>query len=137
MNKEQQKYEIILAVKEAFNDNAEPTPFVREYIELDGNDIDHIAEQTAETLYNASYRKTFTSDFASDTQKAYKEGYLKGFNSKLTSDFVRFAQKQAVEEFAEKCKERIDADYVNGMLNNHRGHLTEYDIDELIKEFER
>lgn len=32
----------------------------------------------AEALYNAGYRKTFTSDFASDTQKAYKEGYIKG-----------------------------------------------------------
>ena len=32
----------------------------------------------AEILYNAGYRKTFTSDFASDTQKAYKEGYIKG-----------------------------------------------------------
>lgn len=44
---------------------------------------------------------------------------------------------RAVKEFAEKCKERINADYVNGMLNNHKGHLTEYDIDELIKEFEK
>lgn len=33
----------------------------------------------AEALYNAGYRKTFTSDLASDTQKAYKEGYIKGF----------------------------------------------------------
>jgi|GEM_PF-6675898 predicted RNase H-like nuclease (RuvC/YqgF family) len=32
----------------------------------------------AEALYNAGYRKTFTSDLASDTQKAYKEGYEKG-----------------------------------------------------------
>lgn len=31
----------------------------------------------AEALYNAGYRKTFTSDLASDTQKAYKEGYEK------------------------------------------------------------
>ena len=31
----------------------------------------------AEALYNAGYRKTFTSDFASDTQKAFKEGYEK------------------------------------------------------------
>lgn len=46
-------------------------------------------------------------------------------------------RKKTVEEFAEKCKERINADYVNGMLNNHRGHLTEYGIDELIKEFEK
>ena len=32
----------------------------------------------AEALYNAGYRKTFTSDFASDTQKAYKESDEKG-----------------------------------------------------------
>lgn len=36
------------------------------------------SEDCAELLYNAGYRKTFTSDFASDTQKAYKEGYIKG-----------------------------------------------------------
>lgn len=35
-------------------------------------------EAFAEILYNAGYRKTFTSDLASDTQKAYKEGYEKG-----------------------------------------------------------
>lgn len=32
----------------------------------------------AEALYNLGYRKTFTSDLASDTQKAYKEGNIKG-----------------------------------------------------------
>lgn len=35
-------------------------------------------EAFAEALYNAGYRKTFTSDLASDTQKAYKDGYIKG-----------------------------------------------------------
>lgn len=42
-------------------------------------------------------------------------------------------RKKAIEEFAGRCKERINADYVNGMLNNHRGHLTEYDVDDLLK----
>lgn len=37
---------------------------------------------TAEALYNAGYRKTFTSDFESDTQKAYKEGYIKGIEER-------------------------------------------------------
>ena len=37
-----------------------------------------IHDIAAEALYNAGYRKTFTSDLASDTQKAYKEGYIKG-----------------------------------------------------------
>ena len=31
----------------------------------------------AEEIYSAGYRKTFTSDLASDTQKAFKEGYEK------------------------------------------------------------
>lgn len=34
----------------------------------------------AEEIYNAGYRKTFTSDLASDTQKAFKEGYEKACN---------------------------------------------------------
>ena len=36
------------------------------------------ADDIAEGLYNAGYRKTFTSDLASDIQKAFKEGYEKG-----------------------------------------------------------
>lgn len=32
----------------------------------------------ASALYNAGYRKTFTSEIASKTQKAFKEGYEKG-----------------------------------------------------------
>lgn len=70
------------------------------------------------------------------------EGKAKLWKSALVYDEIELLldehaaiRKKAVEEFAEKCRERIDADYVNGMLNNHRGHLTEYDIDELIKEF--
>lgn len=35
------------------------------------------ADDIAEGIYNAGYRKTFTSDIASDTQKAFKEGYEK------------------------------------------------------------
>lgn len=35
-------------------------------------------KEIAEALYNAGYRKTFTSELASETQKAYKDGYEKG-----------------------------------------------------------
>lgn len=56
------------------------------------------------------------------------------FESNMKS-VLEIEKRNAVEEFAKKCKERINADYVNGCLNNHKGHLTEYDIDELIKEF--
>ena len=39
---------------------------------------DTTAGDIAEELYNAGYRKTFASDLASDTQKAFKEWYEKG-----------------------------------------------------------
>lgn len=131
-NKEQIKDEIILTVKKAIGVNSYYTE--DDNFLIDSNDIDHIAEQTAENLYNAGYRKTFTSDLASDTQKAYKDGYKKGFNSKLTSDFVRFAQKQAVKEFAEKLKNVIhERDYVQGYAEI--GLIEE--IDELLKEYEK
>lgn len=32
----------------------------------------------AKALYDAGYRKTFTNEMVSDTQKAFKEGYEKG-----------------------------------------------------------
>lgn len=35
-------------------------------------------EDLAIELYNAGYRKTFTNEMVSDTQKAFKEGYEKG-----------------------------------------------------------
>ena len=70
MNKEQQIKQMMLDVPQKI-------------VAYDGNPAgQHLygeqRQQIAETLYNAGYRKTFTSDFASDTQKAYKEGYEKG-----------------------------------------------------------
>lgn len=62
----------------------------------------------AEKLYNAGYRKTFTSDLASDTQKAYKEGYEKGAEEmrleakKPIEKFIKQRERQAVKEFSEK-----------------------------------
>lgn len=118
----------------------------------------------AEALYNAGYRKTFTSDLASDTQKAYKEGYIKGIeereaeNERLTErlkqvllsiDTVKEMnamcnideqRKQAVEEFAEKLQKELPCrDYTfNG--TTYSMVLTsniKYVIDKLLKEYEQ
>ena len=78
------------------------------------------AKQIAINFYNAGYRKTFTSDFASDTQKAYKEGYEKGIEEtkaemerlkaqlseveKPVTQFIKDRETQAVKESAEKLK---------------------------------
>lgn len=70
MNKEQQIKDIKKCIGKGFSDlicGAENFEVIYECIQ-DG----------AVALYNAGYRKTFTSDLASDTQKAYKDGYEKG-----------------------------------------------------------
>lgn len=67
------------------------------------------ARMEAEALYNAGYRKTFTSEFASEALKAFKEGYAKG----------RDEQKEEIERY--KC--------VNKLL--------EQDIEDLHKEREK
>lgn len=118
-------------------------------------------EAFAEALYNAGYRKiengnghnlaheieylltefdkmgfapTNFCDAPEAKAKLWKSALV--YELRLLLDEYAAIRKKAVEEFAEKCKKRLNADYVKGMLNNHRGHLTEYDIDELIKEFE-
>lgn len=80
--------------------------------------------------------ESFISELASDTQKAYKDGYKKGFNSKLTSDFVRFAQKTSRRRVCKKLKKRsyCDNDFMDGKW--HRYVFVD-EIDELLKEYEK
>lgn len=94
-------------------------------------------EAFAKQLYDMGYRKTFTSELASDTQKAYKDGYEKGFNSKLTGDFVSFVQKQAVKEFVEKLGKKVHNYYpsIDSYCMSRHVILVK-DIDELLKEYE-
>ena len=133
------------------------------------------AKQIAINFYNAGYRKTFTSDLASDTQKAYKDGYIKGIeeaeaeieilkiqnknlgiafdrleaqNERLTErlkqvllsiDTVKEMnamcnideqKKQAVKEFAEKVKGKLQ-DFGDG--GEKGAYITEKDINKLLK----
>ena len=68
------------------------------------------ADDIAEGLYNAGYRKTFTSDLVSDTQKAFKEGYEKGCETcgqawdNGYNDGYESGKDDGVKEFAEKLK---------------------------------
>ena len=116
------------------------------------------AYRHAENLYNAGYRKTFTSDLASDTQKAYKEGYIKGIedreaeNERLTErlkqvllsiDTVKEMnamcnideqRKQAVKEFAEWIKDNItDIPFCNQKAYNIFCDM----VNEKLKEYEK
>lgn len=77
---------------------------------------------------------TDLGNYCKECAKQNKVETAKLFETNMKS-VLEIEKRNAVIEFAKKCKERINADYVNGGLNNHKGHLTEYDIDELIKEF--
>ena len=85
MNKEQQIEEIAEILKNSATESAKyfqreiKKAFKSGAKQLKRSDCEKsIHDIAAEALYNAGYRKTFTSDLASDTQKAYKEGYIKG-----------------------------------------------------------
>lgn len=69
----------------------------------------------AEKLYNAGYRKTFTSELASDTQKAFKEDYQKAQ-----------AEAQAYADMLHKADEEI-AELRTQLVNKEK------DYDSLIK----
>lgn len=76
----------------------------------------------AENIYNAGYRKTFTSDIASDTQKAFKEGYEKGCETCEQAwdngydDGYGSGKEDGVKEFAEelKAKTMCITEYADG-----------------------
>lgn len=63
----------------------------------------------AEKIYNAGYRKTFTSDLANDTQKAYKEGYEKA-QSELKTEIERLKaeNKELTKVVSSKVYDLID-----------------------------
>ena len=54
------------------------------------------ATEDAEALYNAGYRKTFTSEFASDTQKAFKEGYITAIGEVASEIFGKLERANLV-----------------------------------------
>lgn len=56
----------------------------------------------AETLYDNGFRKTFTSEFATNEQNAYKEGYRKGIDT-------------AVKRLAEYAQEIVDEGTYDGI----------------------
>ena len=83
-------------------------------------------------LYNAGYRNTFTSDIASDTQKAFKEGYIKG-----NIDGMLLARKETVKEFAEKLKEKLFSVFGKTLCSDFDTEDITIFIDELLMEYEK
>ena len=95
----------------------------------------------AEALYNAGYRKTFTSDFASNTQKAYKEGYDKGFlDGREEFDIILQRNKQLLQarEISKSDIERLKTQLQQanaGIVNCIGCHLVELNAVEEFAEW--
>ena len=115
MKKEQSKDEIAFIAKALIGLNAK-IDFERDCAELDSNDIDHIAEQIGEELYNKGYRK------------------LAGEENEILTDAVDATFLGAVLRFAEKLKQ---CSYCDNCFKDGKWHRYVFveDIDEMAKEF--
>lgn len=108
------KDEIILMVKKAIAYNSIPFEDSDEFVELDGFDVDNIADEVYEALYNAGYRKI--PKYAVIIPAEEREAEMKATNEILAERdglkaeierlkaVLEIKQKQAVKEFAEKLK---------------------------------
>ena len=107
------------------------------------------ADDIADGLYNAGYRKIKEKDETLEKQIKHLNTIVERLDELLGKGINEYImgidgveglkdmwERSAVREFAEKVKARINADYINGCLNNHKGYLTEYDINEELKEYE-
>lgn len=114
MTKEQQKDKIAFMVKALIGVNAK-IDFEADCAELDSNDIDHIAEQIAETLYTAGYRKI---DKAND----------------VLNDAIDATFRGAVLRLAEKLKQ---CSYCDNCFKDGKWHRYVFieDIDETAQKF--
>lgn len=108
MEKQEQIEEM---AKEIFNSGIAIRVSDLAYGLIDSDDHFH---RLAKYLYTAGYRKAFTSDLASDTQKAYKEGYEKA-RKETARDIIKdlIGHRFAYYEIDEKCGTyRVLSDYV-------------------------
>lgn len=113
--------------------------------ELGSGDGDINVEEAAKALYDAGYRKTFTSELASDTQKAFKEGYEKGCETceqawdNGYNDGYESGKEDGVKEFAEKVKGKSEMFLVakGDGVYGEKPYVSIEKINELLKEYKK
>ena len=84
------------------------------------NEEDFCPVYVAKALYRDGYRKTFTSEFASDTQKAFKEGYGK-------------ARYEVAREIFEKINE-LKKQYASGDIDGNTLYVQLYMLEKKYTE---
>ena len=111
MTKEQQKDKIIEIVKKAIDDNSVTTYGEDDMVAIDGDDVDHIAEEVAEEVYNFYHPIDEVAEYKPDEDRRFSD---------------------CAKSFAEKLKKVIhERDYIQGYAEI--GLIEE--IDELLKEY--
>lgn len=95
----------------------------------------------AEALYDAGYRKIDGLKAENARLKEEVREFEVELNARLTCDFVRTAQKHAVQDFADKLKtqfEEKEQHYICMYDWNAHSAVTdcENEVDELLKEYE-
>lgn len=88
-------------------------------------------------FYEAGYRKIDDYEKLKVENERLLNCVEKNFTFETTAGNKYSIFNTVRKEFAEECKNRINADYVDGKLNNHKGYLTENDIQELLKGYEK
>lgn len=114
------KDKIILAVKDAIANNAEAVNCDYDIIEIDCNDVDHIAEQVADTLIAANIgdvswweRKCKLCEEDWFLQKKQIEHYAESYKEMLQEDLDKYKHRAEVVEraLATVCEEVLHARY--------------------------
>ena len=110
------KDKIILAVKDAIANNAEAVNCDYDIIEIDCNDVDHIAEQVADTLIAANIgdvswweRKCKLCEEDWFLQKKQIEHYAESYKEMLQEDLDKYKHRAEVAEraLARLCDETM------------------------------
>lgn len=116
------KDEIILIVKGAISGNAKRAD--GDVFELDGNDIDHIADEAADDILWRGYRKGCAG---------YSEQDIENIKILERCNGVEIGARKSVGEFCEKLIEWIDYE-ADGRFEIKSGRLKEK-IEKLLKEY--
>lgn len=124
-DREKQIEEIILVVKEKMTDNAS-IDIVEDLVSFNGNDFDHIAEQTAEALYNAGYRK-IPEGAVVLTKEEYEKLFKDGFGI-MTSHIGDLeinpeGMRKAVDEIARLIRVQNELQVINAKYYNEAKDL--------------
>ena len=89
------KDEIILMVKKAIANNSTPFNDSDEFVELDCSDVDNIADEVYEALYNAGYRKV--PEYAVIIPAEEREEEIKATNEILAERDGLKAERERLE----------------------------------------